>query len=88
MMGGLNLVFKPLSVVADVLPIAGTIVGAGTGLISFLVASLGSLVTIAIAWVVYRPLLGIVLIVIAVGVAVAIKSKLKPAKAGTVLSAE
>lgn len=80
MLGGLNLVFKPLSVVADVLPIAGTIVGAGTGLISFLVAALGSLITIAIAWIVYRPLLGIALIVIAVGVAVALRGKLKSAK--------
>lgn len=80
MIAGLNMVFKPLSVVADVLPIAGTIVGAGTGIISFLVASLGTLVTIAVAWVVYRPLLGIVLLAGAVGVMVVIKSKLKSAK--------
>lgn len=81
MLAGLNMVFKPLSVVADVLPIAGTIVGAGTGIIAFLLAALASLVTIAIAWIVYRPLLGVILIVIAVGVMVAIKGKLKSAKA-------
>lgn len=82
MMGGLNLVFKPLSVVADVLPIAGTIVGAGTGVVSFLLAAVGSLITLAIAWVVYRPIVGGVLIVIAIGVIVALKGKLKPVKAG------
>lgn len=81
MMGGLNLVFKPLSVVADILPIVGSIVGAGTGVVSFLLAAVGSLITIAIAWVVYRPIVGVVLIVIAVGMIVALKGKLKPAKA-------
>lgn len=83
MVVGLNMVLKPLSVVADVLPIVGSIVGAGTGLISFLLAALASLVTIAIAWIVYRPLLGIALIVVAVGLTMAIKAKLKPAKAGS-----
>ncbi len=82
MMGGLNLVFKPLSVVADILPIAGTIIGAGTGLVAFLLAAAGSLVTIAIAWVVYRPLVGIILLIIAVGVVVMLKGKLKPTQAG------
>lgn len=83
MLAGLNMILKPLSVVADVLPIAGTIVGAGTGIISFLVATLASLITIAIAWIVYRPLLGIILIIIAIGLTLAIKGKLKPAKAAS-----
>jgi len=82
MMGGLNLVFKPLSVLADVLPIAGTIIGAGTGIIAFLMASVGTLITVAVAWIVYRPLLGVVLLVVAVGVMVMIKGKLKPAGEG------
>lgn len=80
MMVGLNLFFKPLSVIADVLPIAGTIVGAGTGFIAFLVAALASLLTIALAWIVYRPLLGILLLGVAVGLMVALKGKLKAAK--------
>jgi hypothetical protein len=82
MFAGLNMIFKLLSVIADVLPILGNIVGAGTGIICFLLAAILSLITIAIAWIVYRPLLGIILIVIAVGLAVAIKFKLKSAKAG------
>jgi len=80
MLLGLNMIFKPLSVIADVLPILGNIVGAGTGIISFLIAAILSLITIAIAWIVYRPLLGIILLVAAVGLTVAIKGKLKSAK--------
>ena len=83
MLLGLNMIFKPLSVIADVLPILGDIVGAGTGIISFLLAAILSLITIAIAWIVYRPLLGIILLVVAVGLMVAIKGKLKSAKAAT-----
>jgi hypothetical protein len=77
---GLTLMLKPLSVLADVLPILGGIVGAGTGLISFLVAGLLSLITVAMAWIVYRPLLGLALIVVAVGLAVAITGKLKSSR--------
>lgn len=62
---GFNLIFKPLSVVADVLPIAGSIVGAGTGLVAFLLAAPLSLITIAVAWVFYRPLIGVPLLILA-----------------------
>jgi len=80
MLAGLNMILKPLSVLADVLPILGTIVGAGTGIISFLLAAILSLITIGIAWIVYRPLYGIILLLIAGGLAMAIKGKLKSAK--------
>jgi len=60
---GFSMLFQPLSVVADVLPIAGTIVGAGTGIISFLIATIFSLSTIAVAWIFYRPLVGIPLLI-------------------------
>ncbi len=74
---GLLLVFKPLSVLADVLPVLGTIVGAGSGLIAFLAAAPLSLVTIAIAWVVYRPLLGIAILIPAVVLVVLLVKKLR-----------
>lgn len=77
---GLNALFKPLSVFADVLPILGNIVGAGTAIISFLLAAVLSLITIAIAWVFYRPLLGVILLLVAVGLTFAIRAKLKSAK--------
>ncbi|MCI5221321.1 MAG: hypothetical protein D3924_01215 [Candidatus Electrothrix sp. AR4] len=80
MLIGLNMVFKVLSVIADVLPILGSIVGAGTGMIAFLLSALLSLITIAIAWIVFRPLLGIILLAIAVGLTVLIMNRLKAGK--------
>lgn len=61
---GLKMVFKPLSVLADVLPIAGDLVETGTGIIAFLISLISALVVIAIAWIFYRPILGISLLVI------------------------
>lgn len=87
MMMGLNLFLRPLSVIADVVPIAGTVVGAGVGIIAFLVAAPITLITIGIAWIFYRPLIGIVLIVIAVGFTLALKGKLKSAKSAKLAKA-
>ena len=61
---GFGLLMKPLSVMADVIPLLGNIVGAGTLLVSFLLALCVSVSTVAVAWIVYRPLLGIALLVI------------------------
>ena len=80
MLIGLNLIFKPLSVLADVVPIFGSIVGFGTGLLALLLSSILSLLTIAIAWIVYRPLLGIILLIVAVGLAVLASGKFKSAR--------
>jgi hypothetical protein len=55
---GISLVFQPFKVFADVLPLAGKVVGAGVGIVSFLLAAIGSTLTIALAWLWYRPLLG------------------------------
>lgn len=81
MMIGLNMIFKLFSVLADVLPFLGNIVEAGTGFIAFLLAAVLSLITIAIAWIVFRPLLGIILLAVAVGLIVLIGGKMKAAKA-------
>ena len=62
---GFSFIFKPLAVVADVLPLAGTIVGVGTGIFAFLLAAPLSLITISIAWIFYRPLIGIPLLLLA-----------------------
>ena len=63
---GFGLLFAPLSVLADIVPIFGSLVGAATGLIAFLLALAVALTVIAIAWVVFRPLLGLTLLVLAV----------------------
>jgi hypothetical protein len=67
---GFALLFAPLSVLADVIPLLGSLVGAATGLIAFLLALAVALTVIAIAWVFFRPLLGITLLVLAVVAAV------------------
>lgn len=60
---GLKMILAPLSVLADVLPILGNIVEFGTSVFAFLMALAGSLLTIAIAWFFYRPLIGVPLLV-------------------------
>ncbi len=60
------MVFRILSVIADVIPILGTIVGAGTGFVAFVLGLAWSLVVIAVAWVRFRPLLAGGLIAVAV----------------------
>ena len=59
---GFGLVFKPLSVVADVIPLIGDFVGMGTMILALILASSISLLTISLAWIFYRPLLGIPLL--------------------------
>ncbi|MCI5131023.1 MAG: hypothetical protein D3904_05740 [Candidatus Electrothrix sp. EH2] len=91
MMIGLSMIFKVFSVLADVLPFLGNIVEAGTGFIAFLLAAVFSLITIAIAWIVFRPLLGILLLAVAVGLIVLIGTKVRASKAkktGTVGAAD
>ena len=78
---GLSAVLRPLSVLADVLPILGDIVGIGTGVVAGLVALICSLVTIAIAWLFYRPVLGVALLVAAGFLAWKLAQKRKAAKA-------
>lgn len=62
---GLSMVLKPLSVLGDVVPFIGTVIGMGAGLVAGLVSLVCSLVTIAIAWIFYRPIIGIALLLIA-----------------------
>ncbi len=62
---GFILLTRPITVIADVLPFVGNIVGAGLGFIMFLLAGVLSFITIAIAWITYRPLIGISLLVVA-----------------------
>lgn len=59
---GLGMIFKPLSVVADVIPFVGSLVAAGTGMVAFLLAAVFSLITIAVAWIFYRPWIGGILL--------------------------
>ncbi len=62
---GLFMVFRPITVFADVVPLVGTMLGAGIGLFAFLGAAVLTLLTIAVAWVFVRPVLGITLLIVA-----------------------
>ena len=78
---GFSAIFKPLDVLADFVPFLGSIVALGTGVISFGLSLCGSLTTIAIAWLWFRPLIAIPLLVAAVGSLVWLFAKAKGAKA-------
>jgi len=65
MLIGFRMIFSILRVLASIVPLFGQIVGLGVSLVAAVLAASLSLVTIALAWVYYRPLLGISLLVIA-----------------------
>lgn len=69
---GFTLFVSPLGVIADVIPLLGSIVRLGTGLAAFVMALLVGVVTIAVAWFWYRPLFSLTLVAIALAVAAAI----------------
>jgi hypothetical protein len=72
---GISMVFSPLVVVADVIPLFGDILGAGAGFFAFLIAAPVALITIGVAWLAYRPLIGGSLIALAIAVFVVCKGQ-------------
>jgi hypothetical protein len=62
---GFLALFQPLKILADILPLAGSIVGAGTGLVAFLLAAMGTFIVVALAWLWYRPVIGVSLLLLA-----------------------
>jgi hypothetical protein len=84
---GIGMIFKPISTMGDVLPILGNILGMGIGVLAFIIALVLSLVTIAIAWIVYRPILGIILLVVGAGIFAAIWYIAKQKKAKSAAAA-
>lgn len=81
MLFGLKMVFEPLGVLADVLPFLGSIARTGTGLVAGILAFVLTVTTIAVAWLFYRPVLGVILLVIAGAGLYFLKTKWKPKKA-------
>ena len=63
---GLRSILAPLAVLVDVIPLVNRLVSGGVSLVAGLVAAACALVTIALAWVTYRPLVAIPLLVAAV----------------------
>jgi hypothetical protein len=75
---GFSSLLRPLKVLADFFPWVGNVVGAGTGLVAFLISLAGSFTIIAIAWIFYRPLLGVSLLVVAAAGLYFLMKSLKP----------
>ena len=60
---GFGSILKPISAITSFVPILGNIAGAAVGLISIVLGLCVGFIVIAIAWIRYRPLLGICLLV-------------------------
>lgn len=81
MSSAFGMIFRPISVLADVLPILGNIAESGIGIISGLIAFVLSMLVIALAWLFYRPLLAIGLIILMGGAIFGIITLINKAKA-------
>jgi hypothetical protein len=79
---GLALLFGPIRMLADVLPILGTIVGSGIAAVTGLAAFALSFVTVAVAWIAYRPLFALALLAVAgivgFGAAYVVRARRRP----------
>jgi hypothetical protein len=58
------MILRPIAVLASILPFLGRIVGTGTGILGFLLAGILWTITVAVAWIFYRPVLGITILVV------------------------
>lgn len=65
---GLSCLSAPLEALANVVPFLGSIVGVASAIIAFVIAIPITLVVIAIAWLFYRPVIAIILLLLAGGV--------------------
>ena len=63
--GGLKLIFGFVETLLKIVPFLSSIIGWGVGVICSVLGFVWSLIVIAIAWLFYRPILGITLLVIA-----------------------
>lgn len=62
MLVGLSLVLRPLAVLGDIVPFIGSLIGLGSTLVAGVCALSFSLLTISVAWLFYRPLVGVPLL--------------------------
>ena len=72
---GLKMVFAIFEAIAKVIPFLGTVVGAGVGFVCTVLGIAWSIIWIAIAWLTYRPLISVPLLVGAAALIVYLKIK-------------
>ena len=73
--------FSILPTLFKVLPFLGNIVGAGVGLVCTVFGAVWSLFIIAIGWLFFRPLIGILMLAVVIGGIWFLKKKAKEKKA-------
>ena len=76
---GFSLIAAPLRSMASVVPMVGNIVGSMTTFVSFVLGTILTLVVIAIAWIVVRPIFAIGLLLLAGGAICFLMRRRKPA---------
>jgi hypothetical protein len=74
---GFGMVLRPIAVLASILPFLGRIVGTGTTVIAFLLAGILWTLTVAVAWIFYRPLLGIAILLVTVALIVMVVKRFR-----------
>lgn len=63
---GFSMVLRPVAVLASILPFLGRLVGTGTTVVAFLLGGVVWCLTVSVAWIFYRPLLGVSVLVVTV----------------------
>jgi hypothetical protein len=61
---GFSMILRPIAVLASILPFLGRLVGTGTTFVAFLLGGIVWCLTVSIAWIFYRPILGISILVV------------------------
>ncbi len=64
---GFQMIFSVLQVIGSVVPFVGRIIGMGTGLVAGILTLILASIIIAMAWIFYRPIIGVCLLIIAIG---------------------
>jgi hypothetical protein len=70
---GILLALGPITALARILPFLGSLVEIGFAVVAFFVSAIVSLLVVGTAWLVYRPLLGAILIGAAIACIVMLK---------------
>ena len=85
---GLKGIVNILETLFKVIPFLASIVGMATGLVCWVFGLSWSMLVIAIAWIFYRPVLGIILLVISGGLIFWLKNRSKNKKDRTPAATE
>jgi len=64
---GFTAILRPIAVAGSIVPFLGKMVGAGIGIVGFLLAITLGFILIAFSWIAYRPVIGVALLLVAGG---------------------